>query len=549
MPRGGPKGSPEDPLADPFDDPSYGFRFRTSNYQRREDADRAGRVNGKMSHTLIAYSTRIVGVLTIVYRSGLYSYLDDVGERHSVRYAAGAGTGYQVSNAVPDTPSLVKYSAPLYKSSRGARGKVSYERGPGGQYKFIASAPDQRRSESTGADGITRGSYSYLDDKGLQRTVEYIAGAGIGYKIVQSSTGPGSHLNARPAIPQFGPASAQSNDITDADGSGFRRTESGSFGSRRTGQAGSATGQSGGQAGFGSSSGFGSGSGNKYGSSGSAAAGGIGDYGGGSGGSSEKGLSTGFGAGSRAGASGGNSWDKAGRPGSGSTPPIGGGSSESHRGTGVGSGSYGSGQRVGDSARGGANRYGGGAETYGGSSDGIGGAAGSQTGSGAGRYGAGGSSEAHSGIGQGSGSGGDFTQTSSERDHLHSSGNRQSSVAGSSGASRPSSGGSAGSSSVRGSAGVHTGSGSAGSVDGTSYVTSNDASLSIDRNRDWTTGGRDSTIVKNVGKWYVGLPPGSAVRAHVQNIDLLPIGGRPPSPSEALRKDVQRSRHFDSYDD
>lgn len=46
VPRG-PQGSPDDPLADPFDDPSYGFRFRTGTYQRREDADRLGRVNGK----------------------------------------------------------------------------------------------------------------------------------------------------------------------------------------------------------------------------------------------------------------------------------------------------------------------------------------------------------------------------------------------------------------------------------------------------------------------------------------------------------------------
>lgn len=45
VPRG-PQGSPDDPLADPFDDPSYGFRFRTGSYQRREDADRLGRVNG-----------------------------------------------------------------------------------------------------------------------------------------------------------------------------------------------------------------------------------------------------------------------------------------------------------------------------------------------------------------------------------------------------------------------------------------------------------------------------------------------------------------------
>lgn len=466
---------------------------------------------------------------------GLYSYLDDVGERHSVRYAAGAGTGYQVTNAVPDTPSLVKYSAPLYKSSRNARGKVSYERGPGGQYKFIASAPDQRRSESTGADGITRGSYSYLDDKGLQRTVEYIAGAGIGYKIVQSSTGPGSHLNARPAIPQFG-ASSSSNDITDAEGSGFKRTESGSFGSRRTGQGGS----SGGQSGFGSSSGFGS----TAGGSGSRA--GSGAFGGGGGGSAEKGSSTGFGAGNRGSAAG----TGAGSFGSGNKAPTGSGSSESHRATGAGSGSYGGGQSSGESSRGGANRYGSGADAYGGSADGFGSAPGSQAGSGPGRYGgAGGSVEAHSGIGQGSGSGGDYSASSSERDHLHSSGNRQSSAAGASGGSRPSSGGLAGSSSGRGGTGVRTGSAAAGSGGGSSYVTSNDASLSVDRNRDWTTTGRDSTIVKNVGKWYVGLPPGSAVRAHVQNIDLLPIGGRPPSPSEALRKDVQRSRHFDSYDD
>lgn len=45
VPRG-PIGSKDDPLADPYDDPSYGFGFRTSEYQRREDADSTGRVRG-----------------------------------------------------------------------------------------------------------------------------------------------------------------------------------------------------------------------------------------------------------------------------------------------------------------------------------------------------------------------------------------------------------------------------------------------------------------------------------------------------------------------
>lgn len=32
----------------------------------------------------------------------------------------------------------------------------------------------------TGPDGVTRGAFSYLDDKGVQRSIQYIAGAGIG---------------------------------------------------------------------------------------------------------------------------------------------------------------------------------------------------------------------------------------------------------------------------------------------------------------------------------------------------------------------------------
>lgn len=36
-----------------------------------------------------------------------------------------------------------------------------------GIYRFISAGPDQRRSESTGPDGITRGAFSYLDDKGM----------------------------------------------------------------------------------------------------------------------------------------------------------------------------------------------------------------------------------------------------------------------------------------------------------------------------------------------------------------------------------------------
>ncbi|GAB0100339.1 uncharacterized protein DMENIID0001_163650 [Sergentomyia squamirostris] len=188
--RRGPIGSPDDPLADPFDDPSYSFGFKTPTYTRQEDADPRGRV------------------------TGLYSYVDDIGEKHLVRYAAGREEGYNVINSYPDAPNYVKYSTALYKSpSKRTRGRIAMQRGPGGQYNFISSGPDQRRSESSGPDGIVRGSYSYLDDKGVQRTVQYIAGAGIGYRIVQSTTGPGTHNLPRPAIPEYGVLTPESNDL------------------------------------------------------------------------------------------------------------------------------------------------------------------------------------------------------------------------------------------------------------------------------------------------------------------------------------------------
>lgn len=51
---------------------------------------------------------------------------------------------------------------------------------------------------------MTRGAFSYLDDKGSQRSIQYIAGAGIGYRVVQDTVGPQSHLLPRPANVELG---------------------------------------------------------------------------------------------------------------------------------------------------------------------------------------------------------------------------------------------------------------------------------------------------------------------------------------------------------
>ncbi|XP_021697100.1 uncharacterized protein LOC5568293 [Aedes aegypti] len=446
VPRG-PIGTPEDPQADPYDDPSYDFQFKTRNYQRREGSDANGRVNG------------------------LYTYVDDVGEQHSVRYSAGSGTGFEVANPVPDAPNTIAYESPLYKTHKQVRGKVAFESGPSGsgQYKLLSVGPDQRRSETTGPDGITRGSYSYLDDKGLQRTVQYIAGAGIGYKVVQSTTGAGSHLLASPAT-NFAISHVEQSDVTDNNnpsytaspsgpasfpsggsdrdrpGSGSRPTASGYDGSRPTGP------------GFDGSRPTGSG------------------YDG------AKPDHDGYDSGRPTGPAFDDDFDRK-RP---TTPSTGKVPSSTDR-------------PDPSETKG---RFPDEDSDYGGKPQ-----DGSIIGLVPPKY--------------------DYEPTedpplSGPFDISISSG-----PSGPSGSGYPNFDESA--------------PGAFNSNDFTNYpeVSYDRKKLEEDRKKDWRDFSKDSTIIKNVGDWYVGLAPGASVRAHIQNIDLLPYGGRAPSPSEALRRDTQ----------
>ncbi|XP_034481003.1 fibroin heavy chain [Drosophila innubila] len=450
-----PRGSPDDPLADPYDDPSYSFSFRTPDQSRSEENDAGNRIRG------------------------LYSYVDDVGERHSVRYAAGAGTGFEISNAVPDNPAIVGYSSPLYKSHPKARGKMSVQRGPGGSYKLIAAGPDHRRAESRASDGLVRGTYSFLDDKGIQRTVEYIAGAGIGYRVVHNRVGPGTHIN--PSVADF--------RLSDTDfrlANDFGRGAAGGLGGGGSGPSGAGGAAAGGGRGRSGTDYLKPAGGGGLGESGADAA--VAQDVGGEGTEGEDiELSS---------SSSGSSRDK-----------------EDRRGYAAGNGGRGS------------TRY-----------DGTGGEVESRRN---GREGAGGRGGVAGGRGKGgagTGSGGfrESSSSSSASRNRGSSTNRFSGGSSESGYLPPTGGSSAAS----------------GSDDnynlndddvGSSLpplVTTNHRILEIDRDREWVQRHRDSTVIRNVGKWYVGLPPGQSVRAHVQNIDLVPLGGRVNlSPSEALRQD------------
>ncbi|CAK1552858.1 unnamed protein product [Leptosia nina] len=165
----GPIGNKDDPYFDPNEDPSYSYKIDTRTYTKNENADSRGDVKGH------------------------YSFVDDIGERHDVSYIAGRDTGFHVSSAFPDAPRGIGspfHRAPLVRNEKNPRGKTAVQRGLDGSYRFISAGPDQRRTETSDSHGNVRGSYTFLDDKGVQRTVHYIAGPGIGYRIVKNSNDP-----------------------------------------------------------------------------------------------------------------------------------------------------------------------------------------------------------------------------------------------------------------------------------------------------------------------------------------------------------------------
>ncbi|KAK4878919.1 hypothetical protein RN001_007065 [Aquatica leii] len=171
-----PIGSPDDPFYDPNEDPSYNFAFNTRTYNRQEAANRVGDVTGK------------------------YSYLDDVGELHNVEFIAGKNTGFHVKSAVPDNKPL-PFSPLQYVGKRKPvpRGRSTVQRGLDGSYRFVSGGPDHRRTETSDSTGHVRGSYTYLDDKGVRHSVHYIAGPETGYRVLKNVKGP--HL---PTILPFG---------------------------------------------------------------------------------------------------------------------------------------------------------------------------------------------------------------------------------------------------------------------------------------------------------------------------------------------------------
>merc|ERR1712080_248743 len=66
-----------------------------------------------------------------------------------------------------------------------------------GQYNYGYSDPNSVKQEVKTADGVTRGSYSYVDANGIVQTVNYISDA-MGFRVAATNL-PVHNVDAAPA--------------------------------------------------------------------------------------------------------------------------------------------------------------------------------------------------------------------------------------------------------------------------------------------------------------------------------------------------------------
>ena len=160
-------------------DASYQFSYQTEDSSRSETSDRDLNVRGD------------------------YSFVADDGKRRTVNYVAGSSTGFLaegdhlpvspeipvVRNTVFEAPSpSVLYSVPQPQILQVNQPQITNEPRGDASYQYNYNAGDSARSETSDRDLNIQGKYSFIGDDGVERTVHYKAGSGIGF------VAEGSHL-------------------------------------------------------------------------------------------------------------------------------------------------------------------------------------------------------------------------------------------------------------------------------------------------------------------------------------------------------------------
>ncbi|KAK3915029.1 Endocuticle structural glycoprotein SgAbd-2 [Frankliniella fusca] len=151
-------------------DGSYSFSYSTGDQSRQESADASNNVRGSFS-----------------FRA------KDDGHTRTVSYHAGAGTGFVAQGQHLPTPPPAPLPLPQGGASPPAPAWDSQwpeqpeepepQPEPAGDaaYQFGYQTGDASRHEASDASGNVQGSYSYVGPDGVQRRVDYEAGAGKGF--------------------------------------------------------------------------------------------------------------------------------------------------------------------------------------------------------------------------------------------------------------------------------------------------------------------------------------------------------------------------------
>lgn len=161
-------------------DGSYSFAYNAGDSSRQESADVQNNVRG-----------------TFTFKS------KDDGKTRRVDYEAGAATGFiakgshlpSVSNPLSHTSNegysgVLSLNSPLGDYSSTFSDSRGEEASSGdASYSFSYNTGDQSRQESSDAQGNVNGQYSFIGTDGVQRKVDYSAGAGKGFIAKAVSSG------------------------------------------------------------------------------------------------------------------------------------------------------------------------------------------------------------------------------------------------------------------------------------------------------------------------------------------------------------------------
>merc|ERR1712107_468891 len=91
--------------------------------------------------------------------------------------------GYSVPAAAPDVASAPVAAAPTPVDATNSQ---YHAQDDFGQYNYGYSDPNSVKQEVKTADGVTRGSYSYVDANGIVQTVNYISDA-MGFRVAATN--------------------------------------------------------------------------------------------------------------------------------------------------------------------------------------------------------------------------------------------------------------------------------------------------------------------------------------------------------------------------